>query len=337
MKLHGAFDWPVDEDERNELFAAYEDKYRQWQGAQSIQEKRKMHISKTTAAGILSALIGVLTSIMTFQVPAALLNPQASRTWLYIVTACNLGTIILRVIVGALQNDAPPPGMITTSQPTTVKGETARTLAQSGPYSTLRAIAIVALAIAAMLPTQGCSGTSIAQDIVNWTPTVVSTANTLSSVVSSLAPADQAIIGLATAGFDAAANLLSQQAQTYLKNPSATALGQLQAQVTAFQQNVNAALLKTLQLSQAAQARVLVLIQALATGLTAIIALVASISKPAAKAQMQAAAVIKTSRIEPLLLTPADIDLVAVHYQVSDLQALGIMQRTDQELALAGL
>ena len=62
---------------------------------------------KTTVEGILAGLIGTLTGVMTFQVPAALLTPQGTHTWLWITVGCNLGCIIGRVWLGILQNDAP--------------------------------------------------------------------------------------------------------------------------------------------------------------------------------------------------------------------------------------
>ena len=57
---------------------------------------------KHTLAGILTGLIGTFTSIMTFQVPMALLNPQQSKTWLWVTVGCNLAAIVLRGWVGVL-------------------------------------------------------------------------------------------------------------------------------------------------------------------------------------------------------------------------------------------
>ena len=65
-------------------------------------------ISKTTLNGILALLITILTALMTYQVPTALLTPQASHTWLVITAVANLACGILRAIVGFLQSDAPP-------------------------------------------------------------------------------------------------------------------------------------------------------------------------------------------------------------------------------------
>ena len=199
--------------------------------------------------------------------------------------------------------------------------------------SLVGAWALIALTISGSMT--ACSASSVAQDIVTWTPLIISTANTVSSVVQSLAPADAAIIGAATVGFDAAANLLDQQAAAYLKNPSATLLGQLQAQVTALSQNVNAALLKALQVGAADRQKVVSAIQALAVGVTAVLALVESISKGSAKAALQVSAT-KIAQIEPLLDTPADRQLVAAHYGVSDEEAGRLMARSAGLLTAQG-
>lgn len=61
---------------------------------------------KSTVSGILTGLIGTLSSIMAFQVPAALLNPQQARTWLYVTVGCNLGAIIAKVWLGVITNNA---------------------------------------------------------------------------------------------------------------------------------------------------------------------------------------------------------------------------------------
>jgi hypothetical protein len=65
-------------------------------------------ISKTTLNGILALLITILSSILSYQIPTALLNPQASRMWLIVTAVCTFLSGILRAIVGFMQNDAPP-------------------------------------------------------------------------------------------------------------------------------------------------------------------------------------------------------------------------------------
>lgn len=66
-------------------------------------------ISKSTLAGILTGLIGTFTSVLGFQIPVALLNPQQTHTWLWITTGANLTVIILKVWLAVVTNDAPTP------------------------------------------------------------------------------------------------------------------------------------------------------------------------------------------------------------------------------------
>lgn len=201
----------------------------------------------------------------------------------------------------------------------------------------LGATALISLVLLAGLPVAGCSGTSIAQNIVNWTPVVESTASTVASVVSSLAPADAVIIGAALTGFNASAQLLSNQAKTYLANPNATALQQLQAQALAFQQNVNAALLTALKISNPGTQQVVITdLQALVTGLTAIVALIATIKgntiSPAA-----VAAPVKVAQILPLIDRDRAIAQIADHYQEPRILASMQFDQAIGQLQAAGL
>ncbi len=190
---------------------------------------------------------------------------------------------------------------------------------------------------ASMIAATGCTAISVAQDIVNWTPVVVSTVSTLGTVVSGLAPADQLIITGVTAGFDAAANLLQQQAQAYLANPTKTVLGTLQAQVLAFQQNVNAALLAALKVSDSSsQKLVLQAIQAVATGLTAIIALITTI-KGNTVSKAAVVSPVKISQVEKFLDRQQSIRMVAAHYGESNEAAALQVDWAQQRLVQAGL
>lgn len=199
-------------------------------------------------------------------------------------------------------------------------------------------LAVWAMISLLMLGTMtGCSAATVAQDIVNWTPTVVSTANTVSSVVATLDPADALLIKGVTVGFDAAASLLQSQAQTYLADPSATALGQLQAQALAFQQNVNAALLNAARIvDQATQQKVMIAIQGLATALTAILALISTIkgntlSKQSIVAQHQTSMLMRQVNREMAMA------MVASHYRVSQTEASADLDLGYLRLQQAGL
>jgi hypothetical protein len=177
----------------------------------------------------------------------------------------------------------------------------------------LGAWALIALLLP--LPFAGCSGVTVAQDIVNWTPALQSAVSAVDSTAALLAPLDAPIFSAATAGFDAASNLLVGQAKAYLANPTAGLLAQMQAQVVALQQQVNAALLQAAKiLDPASQQHAMASIQAVAAIVGAILALVQSISSKVQVAQMAAQATIKLSAVRPYLNSNRAAGIVAGHY-----------------------
>jgi len=163
--------------------------------------------------------------------------------------------------------------------------------------------------------TAGCSGTTVAQDIVNWTPALQGAVATVDSTAALLAPADAPIFVAATVGFDAASNLLVAQAKAYLATPSASLLSQLQSQIVIFQQQVNAALLQSVKIIDAAsQKHVLTVLNGVATIVNAIFALVQSISSKIAVAQMATQSTIKLASVEHYLDPSQSAQIIARHY-----------------------
>jgi hypothetical protein len=161
----------------------------------------------------------------------------------------------------------------------------------------------------------GCSGVTIAQDIVNWTPALESAVATVDSAASLLAPADAPIFAVATVGFDAASSLLVAQAKAYLANPTASLLAQLQTQVVTFQQQVNAALLQAAKITnKASQQHALACIQGVATIVSTIFALVQSVSSKIAVAQMATQSTIKLAAVLPYMDEGKAARIVAGHY-----------------------
>lgn len=175
--------------------------------------------------------------------------------------------------------------------------------------------------IALLLPLPflgGCSGVSVAQDIVNWTPALQSAVATVDSTAALLAPADAPIFSAATAGFNAASSLLVGQADVYLANPSATTLAEIQSQVVTLQQQVNSALLQAAKIvDPASQKHALAAVQGVATIASAILALVQSISTKTAIAQMAARSTIKLADVVPYLDRSQSAQTVAAHYSES--------------------
>lgn len=193
-------------------------------------------------------------------------------------------------------------------------GQSQATQSSASATAKLGVWALIALLLPLPFMT-GCSATSVAQDIVNWTPALQSAVATVNSTAALLAPADAPIFTAATVGFDAASNLLVNQAKAYLANPSASLLAQIQAQIVTFQQQVNAGLLQVAKIvDPASQKHALAAVQAVATVASAIFALVQSISSKAALVQMAAHSNIKLAAVEPYLDRSQAAQAVAAHY-----------------------
>ena len=162
---------------------------------------------------------------------------------------------------------------------------------------------------------QGCTAAGAAQDIVNWTPALQSAVASVDSTAALLAPADAPAFASATAGFDAASNLLVSQAKAYLGNPSATTLAQLQSQVVTLEQQINAALLQAAGIKDSAsQQHAMAAVQAVGTIVTAMLSLVQTVSSKAAVAQMAAHSTIKLATVQPYVDTALAAETIAAHY-----------------------
>jgi hypothetical protein len=242
---------------------------------------------KTSVAGLLIASITV-AGVLSQQ--GITLGPAGTGTVISLVGA--LATALL----GLLAKD-PGPAQPSSS---TVK---------------LGALMLSAVLITGTLPVAGCSGVTVAQDIVNWTPALQSAVSVVDSTAAVLAPVDAPIFMAATATFDAATNLLVAQCKAYLANPSASLLAQLQSQIVTFQQQVNTALLQTARIvNPTSQTHALASINGVAVIVNAIFGLIESISSKASAAQMAAQATIKISQVQPYLNQNLSARLVADHY-----------------------
>jgi len=144
--------------------------------------------------------------------------------------------------------------------------------------SKLGAWALIAVLMLGIVPTVGCSGQSVAQQIVGWTPFIDSAVSTLGTLAAQLAPPDALLIQAGVTAITTGQDLLDKQAKAYLANPTAGILAQLQAQAVTFQQNVNAAVLTALKITNSdSQKRIIAQIQVVLTGATAVLALLQTI------------------------------------------------------------
>ena len=211
--------------------------------------------------------------------------------------------------------------------------QTVRRIERSMTTRLLGMAMLCALMIMGTLPMAGCSGATIAQDIVNWTPTLESTAATVAGMVALLQPQDALLVAASLTSFDAGANLVTAEAKAYLANPSQTLLQALQVGVVTFQQNVNAGLLAASKIvNPQSQAMVLAAVNACATVINAIFALIAGL-KGNTIAAMATTATVTLMATRKLRDERASIRMVAAHYGESQDEAAA--QVAVGELALA--
>jgi len=268
---------------------------------------------KTSAAGLLIAIVSIAGSLSQQGVT---LGSAGTGTVVTLVGA------IATALLGLLAQDPLPATVAVTS-----KGVTS---------AKLGAWALIALLIQVPFMS-GCSGVTVAQDIVNWTPTLQGAVATVDTTAALLAPADAPIFAVATVGFDAASNLLAAQAKAYLANPGAGALAQLQTQVVTFQQQVNAALLTVGKIvDPASQQHALSAIQAVGTIISAMLALVQSISSKTAVAGMAARSSVKMASVEQYIDVEMAARMVAGHYGEPVGMARMQVSQAEQNAVMAG-
>lgn len=263
---------------------------------------------KTSAAGLLIAIVSI----------AGVLSQQGIT-----LGAAGKGTVV--TLVGALASALL--GLL-------AKDPTEQTGNSTNLQNKLGAWALIALLLP--LPFMGgCSTTTVAQNIVNWTPALQSAVAAVDSAGAVLTPEDARAFASATVGFDAAANLMVAQAKAYLANPSAKTLAQMQDQVVRFQQEVNTAMLQAARImNPGSQQHALATIQAVGTVVTAILALVQSVSSKSAVAQMAARSEIKMDDVQPYLNANLSAEIVAQHYgepvEVARMQVAQVEQQEVQ-------
>lgn len=236
---------------------------------------------KTSAAGLLIAIVSI-ASVLTQQ--GITLGAAGKGTVVTLVTG------IATALLGLLAKD-PSDGVSAGSS-----------TAKLGVWM------LVSVLLMGTMPVIGCTQAqkiSVAQEIVTWTPSVVSAAETVGATISLLQPQYAVLIAASTAGFDALAKGLQVAANDYLANPNQTTLALLQTEVVKFQQNVNISLLQVAQIKDAnSQRMALAAINALATVVNTIMGLVQSVSTKAQVAAMASQVHVTLAQVRPYLDEP---------------------------------
>jgi hypothetical protein len=172
------------------------------------------------------------------------------------------------------------------------------------PAGTGALVALLCISLC-VLPVVGCTQQqkiSVAQEIVNWTPVLVSTADTVNASIEALDPATTLILGPLTLGINALAPEVEKAAQAYLANPNQTTLQVLQAVVTQIQQDVSTALLSAAKITNpASQATATKDVNLVATIINTILAMVQSISTKAQVAAMASHVQLQLALVRPYM------------------------------------
>lgn len=170
---------------------------------------------------------------------------------------------------------------------------------------TLGAVLLCALTLLGTLPVTGCTQQqrlSVAQEIVNWTPVFISTADTVNASIMTLDPSTIAVLGPLTAAINAFGPEFQKAAQAYLANPNQTTLQALQQLIVQIQQDTNAALLAAARiLDPVSQATALKNVNLVATIANTLLALVQQISTKAQVAAMSAAVRVPLAQVRPYM------------------------------------
>jgi hypothetical protein len=243
-------------------------------------------------------------------------------------TVVSLASALATALLGLMAKDPESAG-----QPVVAQANQ-RVTGSAAQQAKLGAWMLIALLIP--LPwMQGCTAAGVAENIVNWTPSLQSAVATVDSTAALLAPADAPIFTAATIGFDVASNLLVAQAKAYLANPSGSTLAKLQNQIVTLQQQVNTALLQAARIvDQKSQQHALAAIQGVGTIVVAILALAQSISSRAQVAQMAADSGVKLAAVEPYLNESRAAEIVAAHYgEPVEVARVQVAQATQAEMS----
>ena len=193
----------------------------------------------------------------------------------------------------------------------------------------LGALMLCVVLIAGTLPMAGCSGATVAQDIVNWTPALQSAASTVASIDPVLLPEAAAFVALSSA--------VDAEAKAYLANPGASLLAQLQTAIVTAQQQANASLLTAAKIvDQTTQKHVLAAIGTYATIINTLLSLIGSISSKTAGAAMASASTIKLASVEPYLNRTRAVSMLSDHYRESMTIASAQADLNEAALARAG-
>jgi hypothetical protein len=167
---------------------------------------------------------------------------------------------------------------------------------------TTQQLGVIACILLLLTSVFGCSKISVAQEIVNWTPTIEQQINAALAAGALLLPVDAPIFALATAGLQGAGTLLVAAAQSYLNSPNASTLQSLQNAIAAMVGAANNGLLQAARIvNPKSQALALLLMNGIAAAVNAILSLVEQISSKTAIKKMALKQRVKLAQVSMLM------------------------------------
>jgi hypothetical protein len=195
-----------------------------------------------------------------------------------------------------------------------------------------------AMLVLSVTSTTGCTQAqkiNVAQEIVNWTPAFIMTADTVNVAIMALDPPTVVVLGPLTAAINALAPQFELAAKNYLANPNQTTLQVLQALVVQVQQNTNAALLAAVAITNpSSQASAKRNINLVATIVNTLLGLIQSVSTKTQIAAMATVVHVTLAQVRPYMDQAA---LQAASVRVSQDLALGFQPTPDQFFAAEAL
>jgi poly-gamma-glutamate capsule biosynthesis protein CapA/YwtB (metallophosphatase superfamily) len=133
-------------------------------------------------------------------------------------------------------------------------------------------------------------------------PEVTAAADTVAATIAALAPADAALIAVCDTGFDTVAKTLQALTASYIANPSASTLAQIQAAINTLESTLNTATLNVVGIKDAASQKLaLAALKGLLTVVTVVFAMIAPTESVAQLEALRETNTIHLARLRPYL------------------------------------
>ncbi len=163
-------------------------------------------------------------------------------------------------------------------------------------------VAMTCVTLTGCTPAQKQTTLQVVTEINTHIPEVVAAADTVSSVVASLLPADAPLVGVTDVAFDTAAKTLQALTASYMANPNASVLQQIQAAITTLEGQLNTATLKVAGIKNSAtQQAVLAALKGLLTVVTVVFALISPTLTTAQLLDLRESDTIHLAQVRPYM------------------------------------